>query len=126
MTDRKLSAHFDTSEFRCHHCGQLVVPPDALVRVLERLRAWTGSGGPLRIVSGYRCTWWNRHVGGAPASRHRHGDAVDIAGGRVTREDARGAGATGIGYDDHGWVVHVDVRPGAVVEFADPPKPKQH
>lgn len=102
----RLSDHFDDREFRCRHCGRLVGPARKLVQVLENLRAIDGK--PIVIVSGYRCWWWNRRVGGARLSQHVRGRAADIRP-RYTVDQAVAAGATGIGHRG-GFVVHVDVR----------------
>lgn len=105
-----LSEHFSRSEFRCRHCGRLVGPDPKLILVLERIRAGgSGPTRPLRIRSGYRCPEHNRRVGGAKASQHLLGKAADIEPGRATLEQARAAGATGIGLSGR-WAVHVDVR----------------
>lgn len=109
-----LSEHFSRSEFRCHHCGRL---PDEttlgrLVAGCERLRSIVGR--PMRIVSGFRCAYWQAHVDPAVHhSRHTVGDAVDVVNGYCTIDQAHAAGFTGIGVCD-GEVVHIDRRPKAV------------
>jgi uncharacterized protein YcbK (DUF882 family) len=110
-----LSPHFDTREFRCHHCGLVEVSAD-LVETLERLRA--AIQRPLPILSGWRCREHNRAVGGAPRSQHLYGKAADIPRGLATVPQALAAGFTGIGHRRN-WVVHVDVRPGRAVVFLD-------
>lgn len=112
----RISEHFVEAEFRSKGDGSVRVEA-RLVYHLERLRAICG-GRPLRIVSGYRDPAHNRRVGGAAQSRHLHGDAADIPRGYATREQARQAGFTGIGYKGP-WAVHVDMRPGPRVEFPD-------
>jgi uncharacterized protein YcbK (DUF882 family) len=110
----RISEHFRTEEFQCKGrdgCS-LISPPLALILVLELLRCKAGHK-PLRIVSGYRCERHNDKVGGAFASRHLEGDAVDIPAGFVRKADAVAAGATGIGLTGE-WVTHVDVRPGGL------------
>lgn len=101
-----LSAHFSRTEFRCRHCGRVVVDPE-LVAALERLRAAVGR--PLPIVSGYRCPVHNRAVGGATRSQHLYGRAADIPPRYATPEQATAAGFKGIGTSGR-WAVHVDVR----------------
>lgn len=103
-----LSPHFSRWEFACRHCGRAEVDQH-LVDHLEVLRVL--KGGPLRIVSGFRCPAHNASVGGARASRHLRGDAADIPAGYATVDDAERAGFTGIGQRGK-WAVHVDVRPG--------------
>lgn len=108
-----LSAHFSRSEFRCHGIGKPGHPPHGdvvspeLVTRLERLRAIVGK--PLKIVSGYRCPWWNAKVGGAKASQHMKGTAADIPRGYATVAQAEQAGFDGIGNKGRS-AVHVDVR----------------
>lgn len=110
-----LSRHFSWREFACKHCGQVRLR-DGLVARLELTRAEVGR--PLVVVSGYRCAVHNRAVGGAPGSRHLAGDAVDLKSGYLRPPQARKLGWKGIGVRA-GWVVHVDMRPGPVVEFKD-------
>jgi uncharacterized protein YcbK (DUF882 family) len=109
-----LSPHFSRREFECHGKGRrghkthpTIVAQD-LVEALEKLRAMHG-GKPLRIVSGYRCAWWNAKVGGATQSRHMHGDAADIPAGYATTKEAAAAGFDGIGSQGE-WAIHVDTR----------------
>lgn len=106
--------HFTPGEFRCPHCGVALVRP-LLIAVLEVVRHSTGAK-PLRIVSGYRCPVHNKAVGGAKDSQHMYGAAADIPPGRVTLDDARAAGARGVGTAG-AWVVHLDVRDGAFVHW---------
>lgn len=107
----KLSPHFSSAEFECRGRDgcKSILPPSRLLTSLETLRADLG-GFPLRIVSGFRCPKRNRAVGGAPASRHLKGDAVDIGEGVCTVEQAVAAGFTGIGSKGR-WAVHLDTRP---------------
>lgn len=111
-----LSAHFSRHELACHHCGRLELAAGFLEQ-LERTRV--AIGRPLRPVSGYRCPAHNRAVGGAPDSRHLHGDAVDFPTGYITKEQAHDLGWRGIGYAGR-WCVHADMRPGAGAIFPDP------
>jgi uncharacterized protein YcbK (DUF882 family) len=112
-----LSPHFSRSEFRCHHCGALPgSPPQRLLDGLEVVRA--NHGGPVRIVSGYRCPVHNRAIGGARSSRHLANSAADLEPGVLTVKDARTIGFVGIGACK-GWAVHVDIRPGPQVVFPD-------
>lgn len=70
-------SHFNTSEFRCNHCGELMIHYD-LVLALERLRSEIGK--PLIITSGYRCIEKNKATkGSAKRSGHTKGYAADIA-----------------------------------------------
>jgi uncharacterized protein YcbK (DUF882 family) len=77
----KLSDHFDSSEFACHCCGQVIeISPD-LVEQLEELSevfSIAGKRATIVILSGYRCPAHNKAVGGAPHSQHMQGIASDI------------------------------------------------
>lgn len=113
-----LSAHFSRSEFACHHCHQLThPPPQSLLSRLEQARVL--HGGPITIVSGYRCPIHNRAIHGAINSRHLYGDAADLPLRTITTQQAKSLGFRGIGYSGP-WAVHVDMRPGTPVVFADP------
>lgn len=103
-----LSPHFDRAEFACKHCGRVRVSCE-LVQLLEDIRSAIGDR-PIHLVSGYRCSAHNAAVGGSPRSRHVRGDAADLPLRLVTGEQARLAGARGIGTEGP-WARHVDMRP---------------
>lgn len=108
-----LSLHFSRAEFRCHGFGHAGHPDhttpvdEGLVQLLELIRA--EHGGPVRIVSGHRCPWWNARVGGARHGQHPLGTAADLEPGVVTTERANVLGAMGIGSKGP-WATHVDRR----------------
>lgn len=115
-----LSRNFSRSEFRDKHNGETHEIDPKLIVVLQRLRDRIGR--PLPIVSGYRSPATNKLVGGATHSYHLVGKAADIPPSLVRPNEAKTAGAIGIGVCG-GWVVHVDVRPGATpVIFTDCPR----
>jgi uncharacterized protein YcbK (DUF882 family) len=106
------SPHFSERELACHHCGVSRVIPE-LVAVLEAIREVVGR--PLIVRSAYRCPEYNAAAGGAPDSQHVHGRAADISVlGMTARELYRIAaevpGVKGLGVDDAGDYLHVDVR----------------
>lgn len=112
-----LSPHFSRSEFRCHGFGHPGHPDhdtpvdEGLVQLLELIRA--EHGAPVRVVSGHRCDWWNRRVGGARLGQHRYGKAADLEPGVITPDRANKLGAMGIGVKRVGgtdWATHVDRR----------------
>lgn len=108
---KKITEHFSENEFACHCCGMVLVHPE-LVRKLEALRQQAGC--PVNVTSGYRCTEYNKVVGGVANSYHTFGMAADVyLGGVGVRElagMAESAGFDGIGvYPGQGFV-HVDVR----------------
>jgi uncharacterized protein YcbK (DUF882 family) len=111
-----LTMHFSEAEFLDRRTGEANGPPCRLLAVLEAIRATAGHR-PLPIISGYRSAKTNAAVGGAPDSRHLHGDAADIPSGYVTVDQAEACGAVGIGEKD-GWAVHVDVRPGGPARWS--------
>lgn len=109
-----LSDHFGANEFECrgkllsgHPSHPLILAP-GLVEKLELLRERQG-GRALKILSGHRCSWYNIHVGGAKASQHIRGAAVDIPQGYCRVQDAARCGFRGIGTKGE-WAVHLDVR----------------
>jgi uncharacterized protein YcbK (DUF882 family) len=65
--------------------------------ILDRLRSLAVSleiiraeiNRPLMVISGHRCAERNARVGGAPASRHLMGDAVDLQARGMTGADLR-------------------------------------
>lgn len=113
----RLSDHFDSSEFACHHCGEVQVNPK-LIELLEQLRYNIG-GYPLTINSGYRCPTHNKNVGGVSNSQHVLGNAADVA-----RPSALTMGEfkwyveqlpfDGIGVYRDSDFIHMDVRDGGV------------
>jgi len=85
-----------------------------VVFALDALRGLLGR--PMVINSAVRTPEWNRLQGGAPASAHLTGEAVDIGTARWSPDDkrdlllyARKLGFTGIGVASS--FVHLDVKP---------------
>ncbi len=114
----KCAAHFAFREFKCKcppgeagGCNGWILISRVHAFRLDRYRERVG--GPVEIVSGHRCPHRNPKVGGAPNSRHLHGDASDVPG-HLTLEEVRSLRLfTGIGHSrSSGKVVHVDSRPG--------------
>lgn len=78
--------HFRVDDFACHdeHATRY---PASLVEsvlmplcrdILEPIRRFVCGDKAVLVLSGYRTPTWNTHEGGAPNSRHVHGDAADI------------------------------------------------
>lgn len=119
----KENKYFKEKEFYCK-CGQCKLPEgmpsDVLIDVLVEIREHFNA--PITINSGYRCPTHNKKVGGAPKSRHTHGDAVDfIVKGVKTKDVFKHVLATyndkpfGIALsinanDEYRGFVHLDTR----------------
>ncbi len=109
-----MSAHFSYVEFRCKDGGKFpncrrIWVKRAHVRRLESYRA--AVGGPIRIVSGCRCTQHSTAIGGASASQHMFGVASDVEGRLTVAQRRRLALFAGPGFKQStGKVIHVDSR----------------
>lgn len=129
---KRLSAHFDVSEFACHDGTK--VPPESHAalaelceHMLEPLRAKYGA---CKVLSGYRHREYNRMIGGARFSQHIYDDspgsvAADVRFERGTpaqwarsarwrfafkrKWNARKRG--GVGRYDNAAFLHVDSGP---------------
>lgn len=115
-----LSAHFSRSEFRCRHCGAL--PPSRQLRHLvehcERLRAI--AGGPLVVVSGYRCPRHPVEVAKRRPGAHYAPGAIDVKAGYCTPQQAWAAGFLRVGVKGRdGPVIHVDLKTGGPRLFVE-------
>jgi len=71
----KLSANFDSDEFKCPCCGKVDMS-SMLILKLQDLRYIINK--PIHITSGYRCPAENKKVGGYSHSPHLLGEAADI------------------------------------------------
>jgi uncharacterized protein YcbK (DUF882 family) len=102
--------HFEPSETRCH-CGCGMDITEAARDKFDKLRE--AMGVPLVVTSGARCATHNKLVGGAPASRHLRGDALDLSCTPALRlklvHEALKLGAKGVGIGSS--FIHVDFRP---------------
>ena len=72
---------FDREEFRCKCGGKYcngfpAEPKEQMVRIANQLRK--NLGVPVSIISGLRCSEWNRIQGGVANSQHMYGEAADI------------------------------------------------
>ena len=77
-TDKiQISAHFNTSEFKCK-CGKNheILIDSELVSLLESLRTELNAKSCI-IYSGYRCSAHDKNVGGSGKGSHTQGKAVD-------------------------------------------------
>ena len=76
LPDGYVSKHFKERELACPCCGKYLYCL-RLLNSLEKLRR-LGNGAPITVLSGTRCKDHNEDVGGADASKHLTGEAVDI------------------------------------------------
>ena len=73
--------YFDREEFRCKCGGKYcdgfpAEPQPGMVYLADAAREYFGRPG--RVVSGLRCSEWNRIQGGTDNSQHMYGEAVDL------------------------------------------------
>lgn len=107
--------YFNKSEFKCR-CGECdggIMNKD-LIYKLEDLRKQIRR--PIVVTSGFRCTDYNRKIGGSRSSKHLTGRAVDfsIAGFNSSEKynvikEIMDIGFNGIGIGK--TFIHVDTRP---------------
>lgn len=76
FSGRHLSPHFRVGEFKCRHCGRVVVSEN-LLRKLEELRS-CNNGIPIKILSAYHCLEYHKSFELCNSSLHLNGDAVDF------------------------------------------------
>ena len=110
MVKRKLEINFTEEELTCK-CGCGLQVCDFAIIKLQALRLMIGK--PLHINSSVRCAKHNKHVGGAPDSRHLNGIAFDIRidDTKVRERIIRIAptlGFKGIGIGEK--FIHIDLR----------------
>lgn len=122
--DDKLSAHFSVQDFRCK-CGKHhdILIDTKLVDLLEDLYSKL-EVDKLKVYSGYRCSYWDKHVGGSGSGSHTEGKAADfyclknakrISSGVVcvtleNMKDYKGIGFRCGGQPDSTGDTHADVR----------------
>lgn len=71
-----ITKNFSASEVACPCCHKANMQAE-FMKLLQEVRDIVGV--PLPPTSGYRCAAHNKLVGGAPASMHLQGRAIDIA-----------------------------------------------
>jgi uncharacterized protein YcbK (DUF882 family) len=108
-----LTTRVTLGEFASKDRADIVKVHPAIIKLLEQLEQ-RFPGKKIIIRSGYRSPAHNKAVGGAPASKHMNGTAVDVVVEGVSVEDlARTAEAWGVGgvgrYPRSGFV-HLDVE----------------
>lgn len=114
-SNKKLSAHFNSSEFKCPHCGNIRLDP-RLISMLEKLFS-TVHASKCIISSGYRCPYYDKQQNGF-AGRHSEGLACDCCyydkNGKIIPSKiiccvAWDLGFTGIALIDRNYT-HLDIR----------------
>ena len=112
INDLIIAPHFNLSEFTCPCCKKVMLHP-LLLEKLERLRKIMVR--PIHITSGYRCSNYNRKVGGVANSYHCIGLAADIKVKDINLMEllayAEEIDFTGIGFYEKKDFLHLDVRP---------------
>lgn len=108
----RIAEYFHLDEFQCPCCLQVILHP-ILLQKLNSLR--NKIKNPIIVTSGYRCSSYNKDVGGVKGSYHLFGMAADIYAPKVFLKDllksAEGIGFSGIGYYPKGNFLHLDIRP---------------
>jgi uncharacterized protein YcbK (DUF882 family) len=114
IPDALVAINWHLRDFRTG--DQHVIDP-ALLDLLHRLQAATGSDRPFEVISGYRSPKTNQQLrekstGVAASSLHMAGKAIDIRLGDVKLPALRAAAidlrAGGVGYYPDSQFVHVD------------------
>ena len=109
--------YFRKEEFRCKcggkYCGGFPAQVDARLLVLaDRVREHFGA--PAIVSSGLRCSVHNKNVGGASASRHMSGKAMDFRiqgkGSAAVMEFVKAQPEVRYAYAIDGCYVHMDVE----------------
>lgn len=67
--------HFSDKELACR-CGCGLMPKIVTINLLNQIRE--DYGKPMEVTSGARCATYNAKIGGAKASEHVKGNAIDL------------------------------------------------
>ena len=105
--------HFDREEFRCKcggkYCDGFPAEPEKkLVQLADRVREHFGK--PMLVSSGIRCATHNANVGGAAASRHMRGMAMDFTAKGKTAAQVLAQPEVRYAYAIDSNYVHMDVE----------------
>jgi len=108
----KIAKNFNLSEFACPCCNLVMLHPKLLVKLIELRKILEK---PVYINSGYRCSSYNRKVGGILSSYHCIGLAADIKVKDINLiellEICENIDFAGIGFYEKKNFLHLDVRP---------------
>lgn len=115
----RLTANFLVSEYRCH-CGKShdTILDTALSEKVQLLMAAIGAVKAI-VSSGYRCAYWDKHVGGTGYGMHTRGLAGDYIfydqDGAVIRPEIIACKAQDLGFNGIGKIdsqaIHLDIGP---------------
>ena len=112
INDIIIAPHFNLFEFACPCCQKVMLHPVLLVKLTELRKIL---GRPVSITSGYRCSNYNRKVGGVANSYHCIGMAADIQVKDINLIEllayAEERDFSGIGFYEKKNFLHLDVRP---------------
>ena len=112
INDIDIAKHFRLSEFACPCCNLVMLHPKLLTKLIELRKILER---PVYITSGYRCSRYNRKVGGVTNSYHRIGLAADVKVKDINLiellEVCENIGFNGIGFYEKKNFLHLDVRP---------------
>ena len=107
-----IAPYFKLSEFACPCCNLVMLHPKLLAKLVELRNILER---PVYITSGYRCSKYNRNVGGVTNSYHRIGLAADIKVKDINLIELLGYAEeidfAGIGLYEKKNFLHLDVRP---------------
>ena len=107
-----IAPYFKLSEFACPCCNLVMLHPKLLAKLMELRNILER---PVYINSGYRCSKYNRNVGGVTNSYHRIGLAADIKVKDINLiellEICENIDFKGIGFYEKRDFLHLDVRP---------------
>ena len=107
-----ISLYFNLSEFSCPCCNLVMLHPKLLVKLIELRKILER---PVYITSGYRCSEYNRKIGGIANSYHCIGLATDIKVKDINLitllEISENIDFSGIGFYEKKNFLHLDIRP---------------
>ena len=122
MNNIELNPFFNLKEFECPCCHTLIIS-SVLLWKLTCLRCLIDK--PILINSAYRCPSENTAINGDRNSYHMKGMAVDVWVKDFYLDNlysvAKQVGFTGIGFYIKKNFLHLDVRPGKLKIWKDPP-----
>ena len=112
INDIIIAPYFNLSEFACPCCKRVMLHPRLLAKLVELRNVLER---PVSITSGYRCSSYNRKVGGVDNSYHCIGLAADIQVKEINLIEllayAEERDFGGIGFYGKKHFLHLDVRP---------------